>query len=130
MDELAGNGYSFQWRKNILKAALGDFKVYAQGKINRPWASKTTAWFSQRKEGRKEKDRNTWKKREGEMAADTAKCDRDSSFHPPHPRQHKWSRLSTMEKGYSFRGNIRFVESLGSSVADILVKSDPWSKSC
>ena len=144
MDELAGNGYSVQWRRNIIKAALGEFKGYAQDTINRPGASTARArrvrklvgkatWFSKRKDRKEEEkreNRNTWRKKNKEKEVSAATVVETAVFVPHTPGSLLRSKLSTMEEGLNFRGRVRYVESLGSSVADILVKSDPWGQAC
>ena len=93
-----------------------------------------TSWFKGKKtgpgnisggaKGVSQKNQETARKDVQEFTVETA------IFVPHTPKGELRARLSKMEQEMGMKGRYKYVERLGSTVGDLLVKADPWKEHC
>ena len=139
MDNLIGMGYEEEWRVKVLSSSLKGYrrilKLVEKGNTerNRQGASTRTS-----RRWKKLMGPSTWFKRKattyGDGAPSSKRRKRRSEettpeavmFIPTTPEGRLKRDLQEMEKGLGFRTTVKYVETVGTSVANSLVKRDPW----
>ena len=148
LDMLAANGYNKEWRRKVLRKAMVGYqrvlKLEEEGKTSRNRLIKQTeikrrvkkltgkvSWsrIEKKKEekmlGEKQGRRKTSERKEG-----TDKQPVNVFFVPYTPEGELRKRLQRQEDMCNFKLRLKYVKTLGSTVADVLTKSDPFRAHC
>ena len=147
-DELAGMGYSEPWREEAIRSCLTWYeKIIQEGTpMNRSGASSQWArraktltgaktWFQVKPRHSQEVKSQT---RRPEMLRNqkVRKIDQDPPryesvwFIPHTPDGLLKKELTAMEERLGFSGKVKYVESLGSKISQILCNKNPWKEHC
>ena len=146
-DNLAAMGYSKKWRYNAILSTLEGYKKYSncmEGSRNRPGHSTAIARRSKNLAGKR-----TWFKdrvkenigghcvnvkghqKQTQSKTQGPDFEIETPFFIPHtPGGILRSRLSKMEEELGLKGCYKYVETLGPTVGDLLVRADPWREAC
>ena len=147
MDDLTGMGYSLKWRLNVVRSALVGYERKLKSGENRHRSGASSRksrrvkklvgqriWFTK---GRKEAEGKgnapgvrKIRKPDGRTVQEDVKRTESCVFVPHTPHSELKRRLTEMEKNLNLTTNYKYVEELGSSLADLLVRADPWAGHC
>ena len=143
-DELAGMGYSVNWRRNVISAALTGYKKICQ-KEDRNRSGKSTAmgrrwkklvgqtkWFENQKDKPEEGRQENCQSRNRDEKRKVGRDDRQTEsvyFIPYTPGGRLRKELTEMERRLDYSKKVKYVEKLGPAIKDML-GGDPFKDNC
>ena len=146
MDELTASGYNQKWKENVLYSAVKGYENVLKKVREGKWCRNRNG-FNTEKERRARKlvGRATWfksykekdtqyeqrKKTTEKIGKRTKKRTIDSvMFVPLTPGGALRKQLTQLEERMDFERQIKYVETIGQTQKDVLVRKDPWDGHC